>query len=181
MASHQFLARHGLTGVGENTGSHVNMPGVPVNPANYEVNQNHHNIGGKAHLGAQTCLQAPNEDNRLPPRTPVPLVEHQRPRQDNLACYPPADQAPSQRVFPLPIANKENIPVLHPGPGPHPQMVPGTMMPGCDLLRPGPHVQMGPGPHDQLRPGPHVQMGAPATLVDRVLDITAIQQQPKLL
>ena len=34
---------------------------------------------------------------------------------------------------------------------------------------------------EQMRPGPHVQMAAPGTLVDRVLDITAIQQQPKLL
>merc|ERR1719447_1752517 len=181
MASHQFLARHGLAGVRENTGSPVNTPGAPVNLANHEVNQNHHNPGGQAHLGAQTRLQAPNEDNRLLPRAPLPLVEHQRPRHNNLAHYKPADQVPSRRVFPVPLANKENIPVLHPGPGPHPQMVPGPMIPGCDPLRPGPHVQMGPGPHDQLRPGPHVQMGAPATLVDRVLDITAIQQQPKLL
>merc|ERR1719447_1717285 len=165
LASHQFLARHGLAGVRESTGSPVNMPGAPVNPANYEVNQNHHNPGGQAHLGAQTRLQAPNEDNRLLPRAPLPLVEHQRPHHNNLAHYQPADQAPSQRIFPLPVANKENIPVLHPGPGPHPQMAPGPMIPGCD----------------QLRPGPHVQMGAPATLVDRVLDITAIQQQPKLL
>ena len=181
MASHQFLERHGLAGARESTGSPVNMPGAPVNPANYEVDQNYQNLGGKGHLGAQPHQQVATADNGLLPRAPLPLVEHQRPRHSNLAHYPPADQAPSQRVFPLPLANKENIPVLCPGPGPHPHMVPGPMMPGCDQFRPGPHVQMGPGPHDQLRPGPHVQMGAPATLVDRVLDITAIQQQPKLL
>ena len=147
MASHQFLARHGLAGpaelgIGDQTGGLETVASSEgyVGTAQQQRNLNH-NHGGPA---------GRRSDDPMFPRVPLP-------------------HAASQRVYPDPVHDEMiNLRGLQIAPGPHPQM------------KPGPHVQVM-ADADQMRPGPHVQMGAPGTLVDRVLDITAIQQQPKLL
>ena len=147
MASHQFLARHGLAGpaelgIGDQTGGLETVASSEgyAGTAQQQRNLNHKH-GGPA--GRQS-------DDPMFPRVPLP-------------------HAASQRVYPDPLHDEMiNLRGLQIAPGPHPQM------------KPGPHVQVM-ADADQMRPGPHVQMGAPGTLVDRVLDITAIQQQPKLL
>lgn len=168
MASHQFLARHGLSGpaeLGEPTADPGSLPQSqgPVSSARHQRNYDEHQRGPGAQVyqGAQYCLQAPTTDNRIFPRVPLPPQGHRQNHPNNLPHPSPVDPAPAQRAYPLPDQRKN-------APGPHPQM------------KPGPHMQVMPGA-EQMRPGPHVQMAAPGTLVDRVLDITAIQQQPKLL
>ena len=172
MASHQFLARHGLAGPAElglqPTGTLPPSQG-PVSSAQQLRNHDQHyqGPGAQGYQEDQYRPQAPTTDNHIFPRVPLP---HQGQRQSHPNILPhvsPVDPAPSQRAYPDPDLRR-NAPGLQMAPGPHPQM------------KPGPHMQVLPVA-DQLRPGPHVQMGAPGTLVDRVLDITAIQQQPKLL
>ena len=176
MASHQFLARHGLAGperlgLGEPTSDPRTLAPTqgPVGTARQERNHDphHRGPGGQVYQVEQYHLQAPTNDNRIFPRVPLPLQGHRQSHPNNLSHPSPVDPAPPQRAYPLPDQRK-NAPGLQMAPGPHPQM------------KPGPLMQVMPGA-EQMRPGPHVQMTAPGTLVDRVLDITAIQQQPKLL
>jgi len=172
MASHQFLARHGLAGPAElglqPTGTLPPSQG-PVSSAQQLRNhdQHHQGPGAQVYQEEQYRPQAPTTDNHIFPRVPLPHQGHRQSYPNILPHVSPVDPAPSQRAYPDP-GLRRNAPGLQMAPGPHPQM------------KPGPHLQVLPVA-DQLRPGPHVQMGAPGTLVDRVLDITAIQQQPKLL
>jgi len=170
MASHQFLARHGLAGSAENDPGTLPSNQVPVSSARQQRNLDQHHRGSEAQVyqGAQYCNQAPATDNRIFPRVPLPPQRQQESHPNNLPNPFPADPIPNQRAYPLPDQRK-NAPGLQMAPGPHPQMKPGAQM---QVMSSG---------AEQMRPGPHVQMAAPGTLVDRVLDITAIQQQPKLL